>query len=139
MYCLSLLGFRSWVCHDLTMFCLNISNFTIPTVKGVDNCFIRVHSYYFYYLIKTKILETKNILIDKKNYKDFVIYFTISDHDEKALIYINNNLIYSDNTVYLTVDSLIDISNIITGSNNITLRKVNVKPCAYDEIIWMKI
>ena len=29
--------------------------------------------------------------------------------------------------MYLTVDSLIDISNIITGSNNITLRKVNVK------------
>ena len=87
----------------------------------------------------TKTLETKNILIHKKNYKDFVIYFTISDHDKKALIYINNNLIYSDNTVYLTVDSLIDISNIITGSNNITLRKVNVKPYAYDEIIWMKI
>ena len=28
----------------------------------------------------------------------------------------------------LTVDSLIEINNIITGSNNITLRNVNVKP-----------
>ena len=27
----------------------------------------------------------------------------------------------------LTVTSLIDINNIITGSNNVTLRKVNVK------------
>ena len=34
--------------------------------------------------------------------------------------------------MYLTVDSLIDINNIKTGSNNITLRKVNVKPYGYD-------
>ena len=42
-----------------------------------------------------------------------------------ALAYIKNNL---------TVDSLIDISNVITRSNNITLRKINVKPCGYDKI-----
>lgn len=30
--------------------------------------------------------------------------------------------------MYLTVDLLIDMTNIITGSNNVTLRKVNVKP-----------
>ena len=29
---------------------------------------------------------------------------------------------------YLAVDSLIEINNIITGLNNITLRKVNVNP-----------
>ena len=29
--------------------------------------------------------------------------------------------------MYLTVDSLIEINNIITGSDSITLRKVNVK------------
>ena len=33
----------------------------------------------------------------------------------------------------LTVDSLIEINNIITGSNNITLRKVNVKPYEFDK------
>ena len=33
--------------------------------------------------------------------------------------------------MYLTIDSFIDLSNIITVSNNITLRKVNVKPCGY--------
>ena len=30
--------------------------------------------------------------------------------------------------MYLTVDLLIDMTNIITGSNNVTLRKVSVKP-----------
>ena len=36
--------------------------------------------------------------------------------------------------MYFTVDSLIDINNIITSSNNVTLRKVNVKPYGYDKM-----
>ena len=36
--------------------------------------------------------------------------------------------------MYLTVDSLKNINNIITGSDKIFLRKVNAKPCAYDKI-----
>ena len=36
--------------------------------------------------------------------------------------------------MYLTVDSLTDINNIITGSNNITLRKVNAKSYGYDKM-----
>ena len=35
--------------------------------------------------------------------------------------------------MYLTVDPLIEINNIITGSNNITFRKVNVKPYGFDK------
>ena len=35
---------------------------------------------------------------------------------------------------YLTVDSLIKRNNIIIGSNNITLRKVNVKPYGFDKM-----
>ena len=35
--------------------------------------------------------------------------------------------------MYLTVDLLTDINNIITGLNNITLRKVNVKPYQYEK------
>ena len=35
---------------------------------------------------------------------------------------------------YLTVDSLIKRNNIIIGSNNITLRKVNVKPYGCDKM-----
>ena len=36
------------------------------------------HQFHYHYenLIKPKKLETKNIFIDKKSYKDLVIYFT---------------------------------------------------------------
>ena len=36
--------------------------------------------------------------------------------------------------MYLTVDSLIEINKIITGSNNITLKKVNLKPYGFDKM-----
>ena len=60
-------------------------------------------------------------------------------YDEKLLENINferlkSNLIDSDDNTYFTVDLLIDINNIIAGSNNITLIKVNVKPCGYDKM-----
>ena len=35
--------------------------------------------------------------------------------------------------MYLTVNSLIEINSTITGSNNITLRKVNVNPYGFDK------
>ena len=41
--------------------------------------------------------------------------------------------------MYLDVDSLIDMNNIITGSNNITLRKVNVQPYGCDKMYMAKI
>ena len=47
------------------------------------------------------------------------------------MVYVENNLVDSDGGVYLTVDSLMEIDNIIIGSNNITLRKVNVKPYGF--------
>ena len=40
--------------------------------------------------------------------------------------------------MHLTVDSLIDVDNIITGSNNITLSKVNVKPYGCDKMYMDK-
>ena len=36
--------------------------------------------------------------------------------------------------MYLPIDLLIEINNIITGSSNITLRKINVKPYRYDQM-----
>ena len=36
----------------------------------------RVYNYYFENLVKANKKETKNILIDEKNYKDLAIYFT---------------------------------------------------------------
>ena len=52
--------------------------------------------------------------------------------------YIKNHLIDSYGNLYLIVDSLIGINNMITGLNNITLRKVNVKPYIFDKIYMSK-
>ena len=40
--------------------------------------------------------------------------------------------------MYLTVDFLIEINNIITSSNNITLIKVNIKPYGFDKMYMDK-
>ena len=40
--------------------------------------------------------------------------------------------------MYLTVNSLIEINNIITDSKNITLRRVNVKPYGFDKMYMDK-
>ena len=57
---------------------------------------------------------------------------------KKDLVHIENNLIDSAGGMYLTVDSLIEINSIITSSNNITLRKVNVKPYRFDKMYMAK-
>ena len=49
----------------------------------------------------------------------------------QALIYKNTELVTSDGDLLLTVDSLITLNNIITGSNNLSLRSVNVRPAFY--------
>ena len=54
------------------------------------------------------------------------------------MVYIENDLIDSDGGTYLTDDLLIETNNIITGSNNITLRKVNVKPYGFDKMYMGK-
>ena len=45
----------------------------------------------------------------------------------------NNELINADGDLFLTVDSLIIINNYITGSHNIQLRQVNVRPEFYNK------
>ena len=49
----------------------------------------------------------------------------------QAYSYKNTELITSDGDLLLTLDSLITLNNIITGSNNLSLRFVNVKPAFY--------
>ena len=73
--------------------------------------------------------EIKEMLISGKE-------FTKTNHQklQRALVYIEINLIDSDGGMYLTVDSLIEVNNIRTGSNNITLRKLNVKPYGFDKM-----
>ena len=50
------------------------------------------------------------------------------------MVYIKNNLIDSDGGIYSTVNSLIEINSIITGSNNITMGKINVKRYGFDKM-----
>ena len=40
--------------------------------------------------------------------------------------------------MYVKVEPLIEINSIITGSNNITLRKVNVRPYGFDKMYMDK-
>ena len=61
----------------------------------------------------------EEILISKKEFTE-----TNFKRLRKDLVYIKNNSIDSDGSMYLTVDSLTEINNIITGSINITLRKL---------------
>ena len=48
-----------------------------------------------------------------------------------ARIYKDTELLTTENDLLLTVDSLITLSNIITGSHNLSLRLVNVRPAFY--------
>ena len=52
--------------------------------------------------------------------------------------YIKNHLIDSYGNMYLIVDSLIEINNMIAGLDNNTLRKVNVKPYRFDKMYMSK-
>ena len=45
----------------------------------------------------------------------------------------DKKLINKDGDLYLTIDSLIRINNFITGSHNIQLRQINVKPSFRDK------
>ena len=47
-------------------------------------------------------------------------------------------MIDTDGGIYIRVVSLIEINNITTVSNNITLRKVNVKPYGFNKMYMNK-
>ena len=51
-----------------------------------NGCHGFVYNNYFDNLVKAKKLETKNILIDKKNYEDLMIYFTRYVHKKSIKI-----------------------------------------------------
>ena len=51
----------------------------------------------------------------------------------KACNFKDKELINKDGDLYLTVDSLIRINNFITGSHNIQLWQINVKPALHDK------
>ena len=53
---------------------------------------------------------------------------------ESALEYWNTYLIDKNGKLFSTVDSLISLNNIITDSQNLFLRDVNVKPAGFDKM-----
>ena len=55
-----------------------IVNFKQISIKN------KVYNYYGN-LVKEKKLESKNIWIDQKNYKDLTIFFAICDHDNSII------------------------------------------------------
>ena len=63
------------------------------------------------------------ILIDEKE-------LTVTNLERliQGCIYKDTELITTDNNLLLTVDSLITLNNIVTGSHNLSLRLVNVRP-----------
>ena len=73
----------------------------------------------------------KQILVSKKS---LLILLT----NDSFLSYIENDLKDYGNNMYFRVDSLIQISNIITGQNNITLRKVSVVQYRFDKFFMDK-
>ena len=54
------------------------------------------------------------------------------------MVYIKNSSIDTGGGMYLSVNSLVEINTIITGSNNITLRKLNVKPYVFEKLYMDK-
>ena len=66
------------------------------------------------------------ILIDKKELTLLNLERLIQAH-----IYKNTELFTTESDLLLTVDSLITLNNIITGSDNLSLRSVNVRPAFY--------
>ena len=71
----------------------------------------------------------KKILISKKQFVE-----TEYQRLKKHWLISKNNLIDSNNNMYLKIGSLIKISNLILGSHNVTLRKVHVKPYGFDKM-----
>ena len=73
-----------------------------------------------------KLQSLIKILDEEKELSNINLIRMISAHTFK-----NKELIKADGDLFLTVDSLITINNYITGSCNIQLRQVNVRPAFY--------
>ena len=73
-----------------------------------------------------KLESLINILDEEKELNNINLIRMIS-----ARTFKNKELINADGNLFLTVDSLITINNYITGSCNIQLRQVNVRPAFY--------
>ena len=79
-------------------------------------------------MTRTRLINLIKILIEEKELTTLNLKRMVD-----ACNYKNTELINSDGDLFLTVDSLITLNNIILGSRNMSLRCVNVKPAFYNK------
>ena len=76
-----------------------------------------------------KIDKLQIILLQEGDFTDYNYELM-----QLALKYWNTYLIDENGELFLTVDSLITLNNIIADSQNLFLRDVNVKPTGFDKM-----
>ena len=79
-------------------------------------------------MTRTQLINLIKILIEEKELTTLNLKRMVD-----ACNYKNTELINSDGDLFLTVDSLITLNNIILGSRNMSLHCVNVKPAFYNK------
>ena len=80
-------------------------------------------------LVKNGKFKSLLTILDEENELNYINFIRMI----RACNFKDNELINNDGDLYLTVDSLIRINNLITGSHNIQLRQINAKPAFYDK------
>ena len=80
-------------------------------------------------LVKNGKFKSLLTILDEENELNYINFIRMI----RACNFKDNELINNDGDLYLTVDSLIRINNLITDSHNIQLRQINVKPAFHDK------
>ena len=80
-------------------------------------------------MLKTDRIRSLLTILNEKNELNHINFIRIL----RACNFKDKELINKEGDLYLTVDSLIAINNYVTGSNNMQLRQINVKPAFYDK------
>ena len=80
-------------------------------------------------LVKNGKFKSLLTILDEENELNYINFIRMI----RASNFKDNELINNDGDLYLTVDSLIRINNLITDSHNIQLRQINVKPAFHDK------
>ena len=80
-------------------------------------------------MLKTDRIRSLLTILNEENELNHINFIRIL----RACNFKDKELINKEGDLYLTVDSLIAINNYVTGSNNMQLRQINVKPAFYDK------
>ena len=80
-------------------------------------------------MLKSGKFKSLLTILNEENELNFINFIRMI----RACNFKDNELINKDGDLYLTVDSLIRINNLITETNNIQLRQINVKPAFHDK------